>query len=201
MTTESLALIGHATMDLPQDIPLTVLESNPSTCYMLGAGLEITYCNPAWNRFAAENGGVGLLAESVLNRPVLQYFTPVMRDYYSDLFARARDERQMLCQEYECSSAETFRSFQMQIYPLKDGFAIVNSLRAERVHSSKAMLPFDHTYLQSNGLLRMCSNCRRTSRNDESGRWDWVPGYLAHGLKNITHGICPVCLEYFYPMH
>jgi hypothetical protein len=188
-------------MELPSGMPLAVFENNPSTCYMLGADLEITYCNPAWDRFAAENGGAGLVAESVLNRPVLDFFTTVMRDYYADLLARAGDTREMQCQEYECSSAAVFRSFQMQIYPLKNGFAVVNSLRAERTHSQEKLQPFDQTYLQSNGLLRMCSNCRRTSRKGDSAQWDWVPGYLDQGLRNITHGICPVCRKYFYPGH
>jgi hypothetical protein len=184
--------------DLPSNMPLSVLENNPSACYTLGADLEITYCNPAWNRFAADNGGVNLLADKVLHRPVLEFFTPVMSDYYAELFARARQKREMQCQEYECSSPEIFRFFRMQIYPFKNGFAVVNSLHAKKAHSQQGLQPFDHIYLQSNALLRICSNCRRTCRNDESGQWDWVPAYLNPDLKNTTHGICAVCLEYFY---
>lgn len=181
-------------------MPVEVLKSNPSACYMLGADLEITYCNPAWNRFATENGGTGLLAESVLNRPVLEFFTPVMRDYYARLFARARQKREMQRQEYECSSPEIFRFFQMQIYPLKNGFAVINSLHAKKAHSQYGLRPLDYIYLQANAFVRICSNCRRTCRNDSSGQWDWVPAYLDPNLKNTTHGICAVCLEYFYRM-
>ena len=42
-------------MELPSGMPLAVFENNPSTCYMLGADLEITYCNPA----SAESIGRG----------------------------------------------------------------------------------------------------------------------------------------------
>lgn len=189
-----------AMKELPSDMPRTIFENNPSACYTLGADLEITYCNPAWNHFAAENGGRGLLAESVLNRPLFEFFTPVMRDYYAGLFFRARHKREMQCQEYECSSPELFRSFQMQIYPLKNGFAVINSLHVKKAHAQQGLQPADDLYLQSNDFVRICSNCRRTCRNDESGQWDWVPAYLNPDRKNITHGICAACLEYFYRM-
>jgi hypothetical protein len=183
---------------LPAAMPVAIFENNPNACYMLGPNLEITYCNPAWNRFAAENGGRDLLAESVLHRPVLEFFTPVMRNYYSEVFTRAQQKGEMQCQEYECSSPEIFRFFQMQIYPLQSGFAVINSLHAKTAHSQHGLQPLDHVYLQSNSFLRICSNCRRTCRNDESGQWDWVPDYLNANLKNTTHGICTVCREYFY---
>jgi hypothetical protein len=138
-------------MELPSGIPLTVFENNPSACYMLGADLEITYCNPAWDRFAAENGGASLAAQSVLYRPVLQFFTTVMRDYYAGLFALARETGEMQCQEYECSSPEIFRSFQMQIYPLKNGLAIVNSLHAKRAHAQEGSQPFDAVIFSQTG--------------------------------------------------
>src|ERR1700753_2887753 len=112
---------------LPAAMPLEIFEGNPNACYMLSASLEITYCNPAWNDFAAENNGRHLLAERVVNRPVLEFFTPVMRDYYAEIFTRARRTLEMQSQEYECSSPEIYRFFQMQIYPLTRGFAVINS--------------------------------------------------------------------------
>ena len=186
--------------ELPAGMSAAIFENNPSACYTLGPDLEITYCNPAWDRFAAENDGHNLPAESVLNRPLLEFFTPVMRDYYAGLFSRARQTQKMHCQEYECSSPEIFRSFQMQIYPLKSGFAVINSLHVKRAHTQQELQPVDDLYLQSNAFVRMCSNCRRTSRNDESGQWDWVPAYLNAKLKNVTHGICAACVDYFYRM-
>ncbi|HEY3769751.1 MAG TPA: hypothetical protein VGN44_13850 [Candidatus Angelobacter sp.] len=185
---------------LPAGMPLAIFENNPNACYTLGADLEITYCNRAWDCFAAENNGHGLLAESVLHRPVLEFFTPVMRDYYAEIFIRARQTLEIQCQEYECSSPEIFRFFRMQIYPLKNGFAVINSLHVKKAHAQPGLQPLDARYLQSNAFLRICSNCRRTCRNDESGQWDWVPEYLQPNRKNVTHGICAACLEYFYRM-
>lgn len=48
------------------------------------------------------------------------------------------------------------------------------------------------------GLLPICANCKKI--RDDSGYWHQVEAYLQeHADATLTHGICPQCVEKFYP--
>ena len=48
------------------------------------------------------------------------------------------------------------------------------------------------------GFLPICAHCKAV-RNDE-GYWQQVDVYLReHSQAQLTHGICPKCLEQLYP--
>jgi hypothetical protein len=88
----------------------------------------------------------------------------------------------------------------MQIYPRQPGagFVVQNSLRVEHPHDRVALESNDAIYTDSDGIIHACANCRRTRRVAEPGTWDWVPAYVESKLKIITHGVCPMCLEFYY---
>jgi hypothetical protein len=46
--------------------------------------------------------------------------------------------------------------------------------------------------------LRQCSNCRRTQRA-HGDEWDWVTAHVTDPPPNISHGICPICIQQDYP--
>ena len=46
----------------------------------------------------------------------------------------------------------------------------------------------------------MCAHCRHTRSADDPQRWDWVPQYVAEPRTRISHGICPLCLAYYYQL-
>lgn len=48
------------------------------------------------------------------------------------------------------------------------------------------------------GMLPICSHCKRI--RDEWGRWHEVSSFIQdRSLAEFTHGICPDCLEKYYP--
>ena len=48
------------------------------------------------------------------------------------------------------------------------------------------------------GLLPICANCKKI--RDDKGYWEAVDGYFTkHSDVQFTHGICPDCIEKFYP--
>jgi len=48
------------------------------------------------------------------------------------------------------------------------------------------------------GLLPICANCKKI--RDDKGYWEAVDGYFTkHSDVHFTHGICPDCIEKFYP--
>ena len=49
------------------DYPVSVVEADTAVIFCLDADLRITYCNPAWDRFALENGGEHLCRPAAAN--------------------------------------------------------------------------------------------------------------------------------------
>ena len=48
------------------------------------------------------------------------------------------------------------------------------------------------------GLLPICANCKKI--RDDKGYWEAVDGYFTkHSDVRFTHGICPDCIEKYFP--
>ena len=186
---------------LPEGVPAAVMEAIPHACFALTEDLDISYCNSAWDRFVAENGGAACVTSSeVLHKPYLRWVPHELVPAIKALFRTARASGRPQAQDYECSSAQTFRLYRMQVYPLKpgSGFAVVNALRVVHPHTRVACDADKAKYLHNDGLIRMCANCRRVRRLDDPSRWDWVPDYIEHPPAGVSHSVCPFCGEYYY---
>src|ERR1035437_1131049 len=62
-------------------------EDEVGVVFGLDEGFKITYCNPAWDRFAVENGGSEeLLRESQLGRPLFDSIPQVLHECYEEAF-------------------------------------------------------------------------------------------------------------------
>jgi PAS domain-containing protein len=186
---------------LPASAPLLALDASPDACYVLSEQLVISYCNAAWNRFAREQGGnAAVLAENIVGRNLLEFIPADLRDFYQKLFAQARALSKAVGHDYECSSASVFRLYRLEAYPLRAGagFVVENSLRIERPHDRTPLQPENGIYTDSNGIITCCANCRRTRRAANHENWDWVPAYVESKQLNVSHGICPMCFEFYY---
>jgi hypothetical protein len=185
---------------LPGEIPAAV-KSSPHVSFAVTESLDIYYCNPAWDRFALENGGrPNVLAARVLYQPFLKFVPAGLKTYFTNLFRIVRSTGRLQSQNYECSSPQLFRIYHMQVYPMHpgSGFLVINSLRIEHPHTHQVHAPDDAQYRDKNGLICVCANCRRTRRRYSEEIWDWVPAYVYSPGQDVTHGICPFCREYYY---
>jgi hypothetical protein len=182
-------------------IPVEALEHDSAIVYTIDQGFRLAYCNQAWDDFALQNGGAHLVREKQVGLPVLGHFSGPLRRFYRDIFARVFADRQPWEHSYECSSAEVYRRFQMRILPLRTpaSLLVVNSLEVEMAHERDACEPSPDLYRTAEGLVVMCSHCRRTRRNSGPETWDWVPAYVAAPPAQTSHGICHICLNYYYP--
>ncbi len=183
------------------------LESHPaSICGLLSDG-EIAYVNPAWVQFALENGaptGAGTVAWT--GQRYLDVIAVPLRPFYATLFSRAHDAdsaSRPASHMYECSSATTFRQFAMKVYALANdaGYVVINTLVASRPHDSTARVPQSPNrllYALEDGVIMQCAHCRLIRRTDRS-RWDWVPAWVEQSPRGTSHGVCEVCLDYYYP--
>jgi hypothetical protein len=186
---------------LPSSAPLAVLDKSPHAGFVVSEQLEVTYCNRSWDCFAHEQGGsAAVLARNIVSRNLMEFVAPDLQSFYRELFAQARARGRPVGHDYECSSASVFRLYRMQIYPLQpgQGFVVENSLRVERPHDRVPVEPDDTLYKDSEGIIHACANCRRTRRTTNPAVWDWVPAYLESHELNISHGVCPMCLEFYY---
>ena len=182
---------------------LESLQHSPTVTFIVDSKYRITYCNPAWNRFAAGNGAPQLTSEAVLGSNLFDAIPDVLRPVYSDAFRQVLSTGKVWEKLYECSSSAVFRRFRMRIHLLKPQhcFVVTNSLVAERAHE-KTATAYARAYLDANGLLRMCAHCRCSNRIDRPEQWDFVPEYLelaSDSRSQVSHGLCPICRVYFYP--
>ncbi len=176
-----------------------VLDANRAVIYILDADLKIVYCNPAWDAFALANGGERCTAARVLGTALLPRLIPEFQTFYSNVLGACRAESRVIAFDYECSSAEIYRTFQMQIFPFKtwDGVMVMNSLRVEKPAEAGLKQPRDN-YVNERGMTILCSHCRR-AKTANGDRWDWVPDLLEPS-PTVSHGLCLVCRDYFYKL-
>jgi hypothetical protein len=184
------------------------LDQEPASVFGLWPDGTIAYTNPAWRAFASANEGQPAVErEWGLGARYLDAITDALRPFYEDLLARAPDAGTSLhpaFHQYECSSATVFRRFGMQVYALdgRAGFIIVNSLLVEAPHDDAVRPPHaadPASYVNARGIIVQCSHCRRVQHAVHPTRWDWVPGWVDRSPAATSHGICPVCFEYYYP--
>lgn len=181
-----------------REVQRDVLESTANVAYILDGNLRISYCNPAWDRFALANEGELATAEKVLGTPVLAYVSKHLRHFYQVMFDRSRAEKRLVEFDFECSSPYVYRLLHMQLLPFKesDGILIMNSVRIERAHDLSLPRQSPQAYFHED-IATLCAHCRRAKHATEE-QWDWVPELLRDKSGRISHGICPVCRDYMY---
>lgn len=185
-------------------VGLEVLEAHPASVYALSPELRLSYVNPAWEGFALANGGAPVLQDWPLGRDVMAAVPQVLRPFYYGLFHEALQglPQHPLQHAYECSSADVYRRFAMTLYPLEGqaGLLVVNALALEQAHAGRsAQAPEEQAYRAAGGLITQCAHCRMIRHGREPGRWDWVPAWVRQPPREVSHGICDVCLAQYYP--
>jgi hypothetical protein len=190
---------------------LSTLEASGQTVYGVWEDLALAYTNPSWFSFASQNGGDRVSSDWPIGRSVLDAIPQIAQDWYRKFFAAALDYQgaHPPQHEYECSSAELYRRFHMTAYAVcensRRGLVLVHSLRMETQHAEPpgAEAPAAaaaKVYRESaTGLIRQCMHCRRIRRPLEPALWDWVPVLLREPQPNVTHGMCALCSEHYYP--
>ncbi len=179
------------------------LRDDPSTVYALDVELRLAYVNPAWHRFARENGAAWADDERgpwSIGASVMDAVPTVLRPFYDALFEEVRRGREPYEHSYECSSPITKRMFQMRVLPCgKDGVLVVNSLVHEIRYPGALSHAIEALYREVHGLIVICANCRRVRRAHASPAvWDWVPAYVERIPDQVSHGLCEICSHFYY---
>jgi hypothetical protein len=200
ITPEFEALIGASRLES--------LNSHPGSVYGLDSALNISYLNPAWFKFSEDNGGeVFVSSDWTLGKQIFSSIPDAQKSFYRDLFESALNENKPSItsqqMEYECSSPELYRRFSMHLYPVgKDGILVVHSLLIEEPHRSSladgVIVLDEDNYIDKDGIVRQCANCRRIQNLNNTEQWDWIPKWVTEAHPRTSHSICRPCRQHYY---
>lgn len=174
------------------------LTAEPSTLVAIDPSGVILWLNPAWQRFAEQNGGSDLAQRFGVGALYFDGIAPPLRAYYELAFRESFAARRIFEQEYECSSPAEYRLMRLRALPITDGGLLLEHSCV--VHQTREWLtsaPVAASYRDEQGVILQCSNCRRVRRADHQG-WDWVAAWVAQPPPHCSHGICKVCVGFYW---
>lgn len=177
----------------------------PGVVYAVDRSLRCTWHNRGWDDFARANGaGEDFERHWGVGCNVLDAVAGPIRAFYDYTFGVIMERGRPWERAIECSSAEVFRAVRLRMLPLPDGsgIVIVGDTMLERPHdpvARPASAAVDARYRGADGIIVQCGHCVRVRRVSDVERWDWVPGFVERIPDNVSHSLCPVCLEYFFP--
>lgn len=173
---------------------------NEDVVYLLNAELRFVDCNPAWDEFAAANGGVGISRAEVMGRLILDYVPEVLQSFYVHKYWFAQHSEGWTEVDYDCSSPEKIRLVRMAMKGVGHELLVVNHIRMEEPCEARPALTEaerEH-YVSPDNFVTMCANCRKTKHRDDATRWDWISSFLEDRSFKVSHGLCPRCIAHLY---
>lgn len=182
------------------DYELAALAADRSTIIGVDADLRIALLNPAYARFAEQNGGGPRFLERWgLGASLMAAIPEVLTPFYGPRFRAALAASEPWQHTYECSSPDIERTMHLTAFPLGGrGLLLVHSLRVEVPHTRALVNASVEAYRSSNGLIVQCSHCRRLRHPDDANRWDFVPAAVIRAGRQVSHGICQPCAGHYF---
>jgi len=189
--------------DIAKDFSLDILNASSDIIYGISNDMRLSYMNPAWFIFAKNNSGEPEITQKFSKGAHLaDSISGKLAQFYLDSYQQILTTKKIWTFEYECSSDFEFRFFTQIAYPLKSGkgIVLVNRLRflekmdGVRIKAAKAN---QEDYLQKNGFIYQCSNCRCVEKR-ATKTWDWVPEWVVNIPPNTSHTVSPTCEQYFW---
>ncbi|MBA2320227.1 MAG: hypothetical protein H0V89_03640 [Deltaproteobacteria bacterium] len=184
---------------LLSEVERSELDTSPDvTCGVFTNDLVIGYVNEAWLAFGRANGaskvwGVGDSLLGAISGP--------LRAFYAEKLASVPSlDPPAWEHDYECSSPTLRREFRLRALSLAGGagLLITHSLRVERAHDVTHDRFVENSYRSTNGIVTQCGHCRRVRRVVAPFDWEWAPELVARPPAMLSHGLCGVCLAYYF---
>lgn len=180
------------------------LESHEQPIYGMRPDGEIAYVNPAYLRFADQNGaGEEIREHWAVGSNAFDAMIGPVKNFYRERLAECMRRGVVWDHLYECSSASAFREYNLRAFPLHAcGLLIVHALVVQAPHdpaTHHASRPEVGRYIDGDGLITQCYHCRRVRRQGSPPRWDWVPQWVDHPPSNTTGSLCAPCAAHSFP--
>lgn len=173
-------------------------DDDSSVICLLDSQRRITRCNREWDRFALANGGDDAVSGKVIGTDIMAAVPSHLRGFYSAAYDNVQRHRRDWWHTFECSSPTQARIFHMRILPCEQaGLLIVNTLVSST--DLETTTPRDIAeYADLEGVVTMCSHCRRVRCRRDPRTWDWLPELLIGSQVLVTFGLCAFCTAYHY---
>lgn len=156
----------------------------------------IVWVNPAWERFAKENGAPEVVERFGPGARYLDGITGPLAPFFAEALERTRRTGEPWEMDYECSSPETWRLHHMRVMPIaEDGLLVEHSEVRARPHDRAACAPVEEAFRDEHGLMLQCSNCRRVHRVGDG--WEWVVSWVRSAPAPVSHGLCASCAGHY----
>ncbi len=200
-TVEGVTSSDREFVELLREFDIEGLERHPHSVFGIWPDMRLAYVNPAWYRFADENGGGSNFAKKWRpGRDLFEGMPRVLHEFYKSHFQLSLSTGRPWIHTYECSSPEHHRVFRMDVLPVGggEGLLAVNSLIVHEPHNRAALEPMIASYQHRDGLIIQCAHCRRVQRTDGQSQWDWVPEWVRQPPETTSHGLCNVCVGFYY---
>jgi hypothetical protein len=113
--------------------------------------------------------------------------------------------------EIELDDIESHHKFELRLSIIRDRFDKIigkilvlrditeqKKIQEEREKLVRKLQEAKNQVKMLSGLLPICTNCKKI--RDDQGYWHNVEEYIQkHSEADFTHGICPDCMEKYYP--
>ena len=178
----------------------TALANSGDSTYVLDPQLRLMGWNEAYVAFALANDADDLPERFPLGSDVTAAISGPLGRYYRHVFAGTLADEKPLHRQYECSSASELRLLHMSAYPIRGGAGLVvaHHVIHHAPHTGPSLSLRKH-HTDGRGLVVQCANCRKLRDHRSNNKWDWVPDVLVSPPQNVSHGLCPNCLDHYYP--
>lgn len=175
----------------------------------LGASRDIVFAvdkqlrlrgyNAAYARSARRLGGRRWLQRYGLGFPLLEGFTGFYAEHYERVYSRCLNEEMPYAALYGCATPKSFGWYRESVSPLAkgDGLLITHHL-LELTRRSAAAVYDEKVHRGEDGLVLQCCHCERIRNYARKNHWDWLPDLPADPGLELSHGLCPHCLDTYY---
>lgn len=181
------------------------LQGHEGTIFGLWHDLRLAYLNPAWFRFAADNGAGPRFTERwCIGTSFLDAMPYWLANFYREKYRTCLESGGIWCFQYECSNDRVERFVQQTVHPLgnREGLLVINAVTVERprvLASHAPALADESRYRHPDGFLHQCAHCRKVRYPGTANRWDWIPAWATRFPENTTHTFCPACFADYFP--
>lgn len=181
-------------------LDLTTIEESEDVIYIVDSAFTLKAYNNMWENFALDNNGEEILRRYPLGSNVQDAFREPIKSYLIQAYTAALQDNTPFEQTYECSSPLEYRLYRQTAYPLvrSRGLVISNHL-VRKSQLREEIVAFSKQFIDNRGIITQCQNCRKIRDPQNEQRWLWVPSLVKNTLANTSHGICPQCLDHYFP--
>ena len=178
---------------------LEIHATSDDTVYVLTRDRRLAQTNNAWRRFALANHGAAMLDRYGPGALLDDAVSPPLRAFYAQALDACLTSAAPWTHEYHCDSPQLHRRFRMTVFPAVEEQMLVtiHALHVEQPHTQEAHDATLPAYTRD-GVITMCSHCRKTRHARSLQRWDWVPGLVANMPANVSHGLCEACMAFHF---